>query len=149
MTRTAPQSDPAQTAPGEGIPMDATEMVDRTRDSLKAGRIFGEAVRQDGVTVIPVARISGGGGSGGGRSLALPVRAGATEDADAPVSGTGSGGGFGLGVSPAGAFVIRDGDVTWRPAVDLNRIVSGTQLVAIVALLVLRRYLVRRTGEHR
>jgi uncharacterized spore protein YtfJ len=131
--------------------MDAIEMVDRTRDALKAGRIFGEPVRQDGVTVIPVARISGGGGGGGGRSLAGPARAGATADADAdaPVNGTGSGGGFGLGVTPAGVFVIKDGDVSWRPAVDVNRIVSGMQLVAIVALLVLRRYLLHRTGEHR
>ena len=45
---------------------------------------------------------------------------------------------------PAGMFVIRDGDAEWRPAIDVNRIMIGGQLVAIVALLVLRSVLRRR-----
>jgi hypothetical protein len=32
----------------------------------------------------------------------------------------------------------------WEPAIDVNRIVLGGQLVAIVALLVLRTFLKRR-----
>jgi hypothetical protein len=38
---------------------------------------------------------------------------------------------------PAGAFVIKDGQVTWRPAVDPNR------LVAVIGLIV-AAYLVSR-----
>jgi hypothetical protein len=49
----------------------------------------------------------------------------------------------------AGVFVIRDGTASWRPAIDVNRIVLGGQLVAITALLVLGpvldRWLHRRT----
>ena len=46
-------------------------------------------------------------------------------------------------------FVIRDGAVRWRPAVDVNRVILGGQLVAITALLTLRLYLklrARRTS---
>jgi hypothetical protein len=40
-----------------------------------------------------------------------------------------------------GAFVIRDGVLRWRPAVDVNRIVLVAQLVVVTALLTLRLYL--------
>jgi uncharacterized spore protein YtfJ len=79
--------------------------------------------------VIPVARIGGGGGAGSG-----------TGEPDGQRS-TGSGGGYGLGMVPAGAFVVRDGTVTWRPAVDVNKVILGGQLVAVAALLALRSYL--------
>jgi len=44
-----------------------------------------------------------------------------------------------MSARPVGAFVIRDGEMTWRPAVDVTRIVLGAQVVAVVALLTLRR----------
>ena len=43
-----------------------------------------------------------------------------------------------LAARPVGAFVIKDGDVRWRPAIDLNRVILVGQVVAIVALLTLR-----------
>jgi hypothetical protein len=33
-----------------------------------------------------------------------------------------------------GAYVIRDGDVTWKPARDRNRIERGWQVVAALAI---------------
>lgn len=39
---------------------------------------------------------------------------------------------------PVGAFVIKDGDVSWLPAVDVTRIILGGQMVMIAALLTLR-----------
>ena len=104
--------------------MDVREIVDRARDSLTAKQVFGEPYERDGVTVIPAARVQGGAGGGGGE--------------DAQGGGSGSGGGFGLTARPVGAFVIRGGDVAWRPAIDLNRVVLGGQVVAIVALLTVR-----------
>jgi hypothetical protein len=49
-------------------------------------------------------------------------------------------GGVGFGVSsrPVGAFVIKGSDVSWQPALDLNRIILMGQVVAIVALLTAR-----------
>ena len=54
------------------------------------------------------------------------------------------GAGFGITAKPAGVFVIRDGDAEWKPALDLNRVILGGQLVAIVAFLALRAIFRRR-----
>ena len=45
---------------------------------------------------------------------------------------------------PVGAFILRDGELTWRPAVDVTRIALGGQVVAIVALLAARAILKAR-----
>jgi len=37
-----------------------------------------------------------------------------------------------------GAYVVREGRVSWQPALDVNRIVLAGQIVAVVALLTLR-----------
>jgi hypothetical protein len=41
--------------------------------------------------------------------------------------------------SPAGAYVIKGEDVTWKPAVDPNRMILGWQVVSLLALFVLWR----------
>jgi hypothetical protein len=43
--------------------------------------------------------------------------------------------------------VIRDGAVSWQPAVDVTRIVLQGQVVAIVALLVARSLLRHHRGR--
>ena len=43
-----------------------------------------------------------------------------------------------MSARPVGAFLIRGGEMTWKPAVDLNRIVLGGLIVAIVALFTIR-----------
>lgn len=98
--------------------MVAAELMERVRDAASAGRVYGEPYEKDGLTVIPAAAVAGGGGGGG--------------DAQ------GNGGGLGLAARPAGAWIIEEGKVRWMPAVDVNRIVLGGQVVAIVALLVMR-----------
>jgi uncharacterized spore protein YtfJ len=47
----------------------------------------------------------------------------------------GGGGGVGLDAKPAGVFVINGSEVSWIPAVDVNRVIFGAQLVAIIALI--------------
>jgi hypothetical protein len=63
--------------------------------------------------------------------------------------GAGEGGGFGVLAKPAGAFVIKDGTVTWRPAIDVNRVIMGGQVVAVVALIVLRGIVRARNKRRR
>lgn len=104
--------------------MKASETLDKAREAMTVKRIFGEPVEKDGITVIPVAKIQGGGGGGGDEK--------------------GGGAGFGVNSRPAGVFVIKDGRVTWQPALDLNRVILGGQLVGIVALLTLRAFARRR-----
>jgi len=105
-----------------------------------AGRVFGEPVVHDGVVMLPVARVAGGGGGGGGTGQAA--------DGDRP-EGSGSGGGFGASAKGLGVFVLKDGKVSWHPAVDVNRIVLGGQLVALAALLVARGVLRRHARARR
>ena len=104
--------------------MDAQEVLTQARDALTVRRVFGEPYEKDGVTVVAVANVRGGGGGGGGEG-----REG---------EGKGSGAGFGLSARPVGMYLIRGDEATWRPAVDVNRVALGGQIVAIVALLVLR-----------
>ena len=99
--------------------MNALETVNQARDAITVRRVYGEPLQQDGVTVIPAAVVMGGGGGGG----------------DAQGNG---GSGFGLVARPAGAWVIKDGDAIWRPAIDINRAVLMGQVVAIVMFLSLR-----------
>lgn len=100
-------------------------MLAGAREAMTVACVFGDPVQKDGVTLVPVARVRGGGGGGG----------------DERHNG---GGGFGLVAAPAGAYVIRDGAVEWKPAVDPNRIVLGGQLVGALALFVAWRLLRRR-----
>jgi uncharacterized spore protein YtfJ len=100
--------------------MNVDEMLGGVRDALRAQTVFGEAVERDGTTVIPAAVVRGGGGGGGDNE-------------------NNGGGGFGLHARPVGAHVIRDGDVTWRPAVDVDRILRSA-LAGALGLLVLRTW---------
>lgn len=114
-----------------------TAVLDTIRDAIEhagANRAFGEPVSRDGVTVLPAAKISGGGGGGSGEGN-QPAHA---EGKKAEGTGRGVGGGFGVSTKPVGAFVIKNGSVRWRAAVDANRVILGGQLVAVIALLTIR-----------
>ena len=100
------------------------ETIEDAKDAITVRRVFGEPYVKNGVTLIPAARVQGGAGGGSGE--------GPDEQ------GRGGGAGFGLSAKPVGAYVIKGDEVSWRPAVDVNRVIIGAQLVALVALLVAR-----------
>jgi uncharacterized spore protein YtfJ len=102
--------------------VEVQDVIAQARDALTVKRVFGEPYDKDGVTIIPAARVQGTAGGGGGQD---------------PQS-QGSGSGFAITARPVGAFVIRDGELSWRPAVDVTRIALGGQVVAVVALLTVR-----------
>jgi uncharacterized spore protein YtfJ len=112
-----------------------TAVLDTIREAVgntAVGKVFGEPVTRDGITIVPVAKVSGGGGGGGGEGG--PGKTGT----DREMKGSGTGGGFGLSAKPAGAFIIQNGSVKWRPAVDVNKVIIGGQVVAVVAILAVR-----------
>ena len=120
------------------VDANALETIREMVDGATVGKVFGPPITQDGITVLPVARVSGGGGGGSGTAEAQ--RPGGTEGgtrSGAHEAG-GIGGGLGLTAKPLGVFVIRDGHVGWRPALDLNKVILGGQCVMITALLVIR-----------
>ena len=108
------------------------ELATSLREGMTVKRVFGDAYERDGVTVIPVASVGGAGGAGGG----------GTE-----VEG-GGGGGFGLGAKPVGVYVIKDGDVSWKPAVDVNKII-GSASTALIAVLLFVRSILKRRAKRR
>jgi uncharacterized spore protein YtfJ len=123
--------------------MDVQELLARATDTVTVRRVFGEPIERDGVLVIPVARVRGGAGGGSGTGPAKGT-AGAGSGTEPAGDASGSGAGMGFVADPAGVYVVRGGDVTWRPAVDVNRIVLGGQLVGVVLFLTLRSILRRR-----
>jgi uncharacterized spore protein YtfJ len=108
------------------------EVLSHARDSMTVSRVFGESIEKDGMTIIPVARVAGGGGGGGGQ--------------DDEGSG-GSGVGYGLQAQPLGVYVIKDGKLSWQPALDVNKVILGGQIIVIIALLVLRAILKGRSSR--
>ncbi|GAA2273968.1 hypothetical protein GCM10010149_15210 [Nonomuraea roseoviolacea subsp. roseoviolacea] len=114
--------------------MDIMRLMEKSVDEAVVRRVFGEPVQRGDVTVIPVARVIQGGGGGGGR------RQGEKGEEEQ----TGSGGGYGYGAAPVGVYVIKDGEVSWQPALDVNRVVLGGQIAFVVLLLVLRSILKKR-----
>jgi uncharacterized spore protein YtfJ len=122
-------------------PAKDTAILDRIRDIVdgaSAGRVFGEPISHEGVVVLPAAKVSGGAGGGSGPA----------EEGQHP--GTGTGGGFGVSAKALGVFVIREGGkVHWQPAVDVNKIVLGGQLVAVTALLLIRAFVKARSIGYR
>ncbi len=105
--------------------MDARELIKGVREALSVRQVFGEPVERDGVTVIPAATVIGGGGGGGGEQ---PPEDGEAE----PQSSVGLG--FGGLMWPAGAFEIRGDRVTWRPAIDLTRVLVMALVLAIAVV---------------
>lgn len=104
--------------------MDLQNVLTGAQEALTVHRVFGEPVTVGDTTLIPTAAIGGGGGGG--------------------ANGAGGGAGFGMHGRPSGLFVLRGDQVSWKPAIDVNRIVLGGQFVAMSALLLMASLVARR-----
>ena len=128
--------------------MNVTEILGQARDTISVQRVFGAPIEKNGVLVIPVARVMGGGGGGDGELQPKPVDGdGAEGDASGGPAGTSSGLGYGIMAGPAGVYVVKGDQVTWRPAVSVERMTAIGGGIAILTLLILRsmlRIVVRR-----
>jgi uncharacterized spore protein YtfJ len=115
------------------VDMGAKETMERLRDALSAKTVYGEPYEKNGLTVITAASVRGGGGGG--------------EADDAQGTGHGSGSGFGLMATPVGAYVVQDGSVTWKPAVDRNRTITLGAVVLLALLWTYSRIARARSGS--
>jgi uncharacterized spore protein YtfJ len=111
---------PRENPHGKEEDMKLDELMSTARDSITVKRVFGEPYEKDGVTIIAAAAVTGGAGGGGGHDKQ---------------GQEGEGGGFGMSARPAGVYVIKDGSVRWRPAVDVNRLLATVGAVAIAYLI--------------
>jgi len=105
-----------------------------THDAISVKRVFGDPVVLDGVTIIPVARVAGGAGGGGGEGTGPGDQGG----------GGGLGTAFGIGAHPVGVYEVRDGEVSWNPTIDVNRIVRGGQVLGGIAAVCIALVFLRR-----
>lgn len=97
--------------------MRVIDVVNEAKGAMQASAVFGAPFEKNGLTIIPAATIRGGAGGGG-------------NEGDPQAGGVG----FGVYSRPVGAFVIKGGEVTWQPVLDLNRVI----LLAIVGLFTVR-----------
>jgi uncharacterized spore protein YtfJ len=81
--------------------MKLDELATTVQDAITVSRVFADPYQKNGVTIIAAATVAGGTGGGGGHDER---------------GQEGEGGGFGVSARPAGAYVIKDGTVRWRPA---------------------------------
>lgn len=103
------------------------QLLTSVREAIPARRVFAEPIEKDGVLLVPAMSVGGGLGTGEGQD---------------EHGQTGEGGGFGIGAKPVGAYSIKDGTVTWIPAVDVNRL-FGAVAAMVVAFLVTRASVAR------
>jgi uncharacterized spore protein YtfJ len=100
--------------------MDLADVLSTTKDAITVRRVFAEPYEKDGLTIIAAARVTGGAGGGTGTD---------------PKGQQGEGAGFGASARPVGAYVIKDGQVTWRPAIDANRVIAMVGVIALAYVL--------------
>lgn len=112
--------------------MKVAEVLGAAKDAITVKRVYGEPYEKDGLTIIPAATVGGGAGGGTGHD---------------EKGQEGEGGGFGMSGRPAGAYVIKGGELSWRPALDPNRIITMAGLVVIAYLLSRPRMVRARTAR--
>ncbi len=93
--------------------METEGALSTIRDTLTTRRVFGDPIVIGDTTIVPVAKVRGGGGQAA------------------------VGAGFGVQAAPVGVFAIHDGHVQWKPALNVNRIILGGQIVAMTAIVTL------------
>jgi hypothetical protein len=141
----------------EAVEMDVGNLLVKASDNFSVRRAFGTAYEKDDMLIIPVAMVAGGGGGGEGRPRHGPPAAGAeplperstAENGAAPKDSgpMDAGGGFGGLVLPAGAYVVKGGQVRWVPAVDVTIVVLAS--LALVRVLARTWTRGRRAGARR
>lgn len=86
--------------------MNTSDVFSLFGNTFAAKQVYSEPYQVAGTTVITAAVVGGGAG----------MRKGGNEQEGR--------GGMGGSVRPVGAFVIQNGEVSWRPALDLQRVIT-------------------------
>ena len=108
------------------------KVLDQVKEIVGSATVFDRPYDKNGITVIPASRLTGGGGGGQQAGEESPA-----------------GGGAGVQASPAGALVIKGDQVTWVPAVNINRAIVLGQLLVLAAILSWRSVMVARARRRR
>ncbi len=116
------------------------KIVDQIQKSANIKAILGDPIKQNGLTLIPVASISIKGGGGGGIN---PQKEAGTAGQPGPQQG-GMGIGVSIGVKPLGYIRILGEHAEFVPIIDKTKIVLGGLITAGLALFFLGKVLKKR-----
>jgi hypothetical protein len=134
-TEKAPESegDPMATVVESDKAAEKQEAISAARHVISVKRVYGDPYEKNGLAVIPAAIVGG-------------VAASASGDQTVDESGERA---CGLMARPSGAWIIQGDQVTWKPAIDVNRIVLGGQIIAFTAIFMAGRILLARSSGSR
>jgi uncharacterized spore protein YtfJ len=136
--------------------MNIPELIQQVTDKIeKFAHVkvcFGEPVKINQQTIIPVASIRIGGGGGGcmGKGIQPTEQVEGTEGSEAEeqtaCKGTGGGGGFGMQVKPVGYIEEVDGAVRFRPILD-GKMIAILGLGSLFGLGLILKILFKRSED--
>jgi uncharacterized spore protein YtfJ len=114
--------------------MEVEDLFRRAGKYLTVRLAYGPSYDHDGVLMVPVAVVAGGagGGTGGFGAGGDGVGSGTSGAGDS------EGGGFGGLVYPVGVYVVRNGNVRFRPTIDFPFVAVWSLLLLRFAFRVLR-----------
>ena len=105
------------------------KLVEQGTDAMTVKRVFGEPIKEDGLTLIPVAGVRGLGGKGSGEGP--------------NAQGKGEGSGFAMTAKALGTYVVKGEEVKFVPAIDVNRFFGVIGFVIVALTLFIGRPLVK------
>ena len=114
--------------------MNATDLLQKIGETLGSTAtvksVFGEPIRVNGKTVVPMAKVAYGFGGGFGSGKDSP---------QTDRQGEGGGGGGGVRAYPAGALEITDNGTRFVPFTDMGPLVMAFAAGAILGTLIFTR----------
>jgi uncharacterized spore protein YtfJ len=117
------------------------EIKENLEKSANTKSIFGDVMKLEGISIIPVGSFTMKGGGGGGiGSMGPKTETESEEEAKGDESGskTGKGGGLGMtvDVNPVGYIKIKDGNAEYVEIIDKTRVILNTLKVLIFMVVV-------------
>jgi uncharacterized spore protein YtfJ len=100
-------------------------VVKKLADNARAAVVFADPVEREGLTIIPIARLSWGFGGGTG--------------SDKKGTSSGMGGGGGITAVPVGYIELKGGKARFSPIVDFSKIIPVAIVLSLLISLLLRR----------
>jgi len=117
------------------------EIKENLEKSANTKSIFGDVMKLEGISIIPVGSFTMKGGGGGGiGSMETKTETESEDEAKGDESGpkTGKGGGLGMtvDVNPVGYIKIKDGNAEYVEIIDKTRVILNTLKVLIFMVVV-------------
>lgn len=112
------------------------DITDKIQTNANVKVVFGDPIKEEGITIIPVAkiRVRGGGGGGRGKNREVPYVEGENPDIN-----SGMGVGIAIDSTPLGYIRVSNGQAEFIEIVDKTRLVLGGMLTAVVSFLLISR----------